>query len=131
MSYCRWSTDDFLCDLYVYEHYEGFWAIHVAAIRRVYHKPLPPHDLRPFPVNGSRGKQRRWVRRLWLRQRAVDRWPRHTKRIGGPHDGESFDEPTIEDAIARCEALRAAGYRFPDYVLTDLREEVLEPLEAH
>lgn len=44
MSYCRWSTDDFLCDLYIYEHYEGFWAIHVASIRRVYHKPLPPPD---------------------------------------------------------------------------------------
>lgn len=130
MSYCRWSTDDFLCDLYVYESCEGGWDIHVAGIRRVYHKPLPPRDPRSFPVNGSRGRQRQWVRRLVRRNRAVDRWPRHTKRIGGPHDGESFNEPTIQDAIARCEALRAAGYRFPDFVLTDLREEALEEATA-
>ena len=126
MSYCRWSTEDFLCDLYIYEHYQGFWAIHVKARRRVYHKPLPPEDPRPFPENGTRGQQRRWVRRLMARQRLVDRWPKHHKPIGGPHDGETFHEPTIAAAIARCESLRAAGYRFPDHVLEDLRDEAAE-----
>lgn len=27
MSYCRWSTDDFKCDLYIYEDVAGGWTI--------------------------------------------------------------------------------------------------------
>lgn len=42
MSYCRWSTDDYQCDLYVYDHYDGYISINVAGRRRVPSKPLPP-----------------------------------------------------------------------------------------
>jgi hypothetical protein len=36
MSYCRWSTDNWKCDLYIYESVGDFWALHVAANRNVY-----------------------------------------------------------------------------------------------
>lgn len=32
MSYCRWSTDDFTCDLYCYESSEGY-VTHVASYK--------------------------------------------------------------------------------------------------
>lgn len=35
MSYCRWSCDDFECDLYCYSDVSGGWTIHVAANRHV------------------------------------------------------------------------------------------------
>lgn len=123
MSYCRWSTDDFLCDLYVYESVGGFWSINVAGVKRVYHRPLPPYEARPFPAKG-RQRQREWVRRMRARDKARNKIGWHYKPIGGPHDGESFNEYSLEAAIARCEQLRAEGYRFPDYVLDELREEL-------
>ena len=36
MSYCRWSSDDFQCDVYVYESVAGGFVTHVAANRVVF-----------------------------------------------------------------------------------------------
>lgn len=48
MSYCRWSSDDFQCDVYCYEADEGF-IIHVAVSRPVLKDgDLPPRI--PFQV---------------------------------------------------------------------------------
>jgi hypothetical protein len=44
--------------------------------------------------------------------------------LGLPHDGESFNDETLEDFLARLLMLREAGYRFPDYVLERVREEI-------
>ena len=38
MSYCRWSSMNSMCDVYVYEDDAGGWTTHVAAKRRI----LPP-----------------------------------------------------------------------------------------
>lgn len=35
MSYCRWSTDNFTCEIYAYEHFDDFWAIHVAVSTKI------------------------------------------------------------------------------------------------
>ena len=35
MSYCRWSSDDFQSDVYVYEDCRGPWVVHVAGRRHV------------------------------------------------------------------------------------------------
>ena len=43
MSYCRWSTDNFKCDLYCYEDVNGGFTTHVASNR-----PSPP-----YPYEGS------------------------------------------------------------------------------
>ena len=39
MSYCRWSTDSFDCDIYAYQHTDGGYRVHVSRNRLV--KPLP------------------------------------------------------------------------------------------
>ena len=41
MSYCRWSSDNFTCDLYIYESVYDCWTIHVAQSRHV--GPLPEY----------------------------------------------------------------------------------------
>ncbi len=125
MSYCRFSTDQFQCDLYVYYSVGDFYAIHVANRRVVYHRPLPP-DV-PWPRPGAtKAETRKWARRYMKGQRDMAKIGRHHKPIGGPFDGETFNEPTIDAAIARLESLRAAGYRFPDDVIAELREEQAE-----
>ena len=42
MSYCRFSSDDWQCDVYVYADVAGGWTTHVAAVRFVFDKELPP-----------------------------------------------------------------------------------------
>jgi hypothetical protein len=44
MSYCRWSSNDFQCDVYVYEDVAGGWTTHVACNRVVYSEPLREED---------------------------------------------------------------------------------------
>jgi len=41
MSYCRWSTDDFQCDLYCYGDCSGGFTTHVACNKVIFKEPLP------------------------------------------------------------------------------------------
>jgi hypothetical protein len=113
MSYCRWSTDDYRCDLYVYESDDGFHT-HVAGRRHVLAVELPP------PVDITKN-----VDGYVARHRALmDALENATlEPIGGPHDGESFIDSTAKECAERVEALRAAGYRCPDDVVAVLLSE--------
>lgn len=115
MSYCRWSTDDFQCDLYIYEDVYGGWTIHVAGNRVVYTEPLPE----PIELTDSNFDD--W----WARRKIVDEMVSRAERepIGLPHDGARFNEPTAADAADRVRELRALGYKCPDDVEQALREE--------
>lgn len=120
MSVCRFSSDDWRSDLYIYESRQG-WEVHVAARRHVPRVPLPPpldfemvpHDERTI---------RAWVERsaevtriIMAESDLVD--------IGLPHDGESqtFSDPAA--AAVWVEELAALGYCVPDGVVEELREE--------
>lgn len=48
MSYCRWSSMNWMCDVYVYEDVDGGWATHVAGRRRAI-PPIP--DLLAGPLS--------------------------------------------------------------------------------
>lgn len=41
MSYCRFSSDDYQCDVYVYQDGNGGWTTHVAGSRYLFKEPLP------------------------------------------------------------------------------------------
>ena len=116
MSYCRWSTDDFQCDLYVYESCYGGFDTHVAALKPVYKEPLPP------PIELTSETVEQWHERhqhIMEMHRRADKVP-----IGLPHDGERFNDETAEDCLYRLIDLRRVGYRFPVEVLEALRDEV-------
>lgn len=113
MSYCRWSSDDFQCDVYVYEHVHGGFVTHVAGNRRTPSEPFPPQvsitDIDAYIA----------------RRKIVDAMLEATERkpIGLPHDGESFNDDTASECADRLERLRALGYNVPQRAIDALREE--------
>ena len=112
MSYCRWSCDDFQCDIYCYESSSGF-EVMVAAKKYVFDAPLPPE----VDIENLDGwlKRHGVVSKMLKRAKLVD--------LGLPHDGQSFLEATAAECADRLEALKALGYRVPQYAIDSLREE--------
>lgn len=108
MSYVRWSSDDFQSDVYCYESAEGF-VTHVAVKRYHFVKPFPP----PIGV-GEPG----WAEREKKVMRRVAR--AKTISIGGPHDGESFVDPTEHAMKLRLIMLKNVGYHVPAGVIEAL-----------
>lgn len=115
MSYCRWSSDDFSCDLYCYEHVDGTWTTHVASTRYVGEVPTLP--LFPQVADASEWIAAKKAQTSWLSKA-------ETAPIGLPHDGETFKDPTLEAFLSRLLALRSVGYSFPDGVLYTVRQEI-------
>lgn len=114
MSYCRWSSDDFACDLYCYQSGDG-WITHVGTTRFVVDipkLPSPVADLAAFLAACQRQS---------AALKDADSQP-----IGLPFDGQSFRDDCLEDFRERLLALRAAGYRFPDYVMETVDREMAE-----
>ena len=119
MSYCRWSSDDYQCDVYCYESAEGF-VTHVASNRRILVAPPPV----PMPTTPALADWRAW----WARDAAVQRLfdAATPTPIGLGHDGVSFTDATAADCACRLEALRAEGYNVPQYAIDALRAEHTE-----
>jgi hypothetical protein len=118
MSYCRWSSDDFRCDVYVYESAHG-WVTHVAGRRHTI-----PAEAFPPPLSEWVGGPE-WVSQ-WAERHArvmdlVKDAPR--QNIGLPHDGESYTDPTPGECAGRLESLMAIGYNVPQYAIDELRAE--------
>lgn len=122
MSYCRWSTDSFQCDIYCYESCSGGWDIHVAARRHV------KDDKWPAPVPFTPENKDEWVA-WWM---ALSEWVKtaELRDIGLPCDGESYNEPTARDAANRLIKLRDAGYNVPADAIEALLEEAAEGVAA-
>lgn len=150
MSYCRWSSDNFRCDVYVYESVHGGWETHMAGRRRLF-APIP--DLigcRVSMVLYNRAgiawdeEQRKpiyprtlacYVYRAWLyftigfyRLHALSLRLIPLRPIGLPHDGECFVDATPGECADRLERLRAMGYRVPQSAIEALRSEHADPL---
>lgn len=114
MSYCRWSSDDFSCDVYVYEDVGGYWAIHVAGARVVGDVPSTKGLLTTDTVDA-------YLIAHAAQMAFLDTCEREP--IGLPHDGESFDCDSPEEAADTLEMLRGLGYIVPQYAIDALREE--------
>jgi hypothetical protein len=120
MSYCRWSSNDSLCDVYVYADVSGGWTTHVAGNRLVYKGELPP----PFDWDNEENVGERFIER----ERIVRKLRKEAERvnIGLPHDGATFNDPTPGECADRLESLRSMGYVVPQYAIDALREEQAE-----
>lgn len=127
MSYCRWSSMNWQCDLYCYGSDRGF-ETHVAARRVVGNIPKEP-DWRLLLEEDVGGEN---VVRFAAQHNAVMDWLKTAERtpIGLLHDGESFVNDTLEGFLDTLLTLRAAGYRFPDSMLDEVREEIAAFLQS-
>ena len=120
MSYCRWSTDDFRCDLYLYADVRGGFTLHVAANRWDY--PIPEKWAGNNAPPMSDPAWADWYTRRDAAMKPVrDATPRVP--IDLPHAGETFRLESPGEVIERLRELRAIGYRFPDSVIEELEAE--------
>lgn len=120
--YCRWSTDDFQCDLYCYES-EGGFETHVAANRIHWKIALPPPADFEFFKNGNfkRGAMRTPIQRLVEVMRLMNNEENFERKdIGLAYDGRTFVDKTPEEWHATLLLLKAAGYKFPYHLITDV-----------
>lgn len=101
MSICRFSTDDFQCDLYIYEDIAGCITVHTAH----------SHTGRPIFLDDDV-------------LRTVAEIVHSSTPIQDPRAGKTF-HCNGEEAVALVKDLRAAGFAFPDYVL-----DVLEAIKG-
>ena len=112
MSYCRWSSDDWKCDLYCYHSVCGGYITHVAGRKHV----------------GVLGNPHKIASKKW--------WLFHEKQmeylkiaeieeIGLPYDGKHFSDPDLESFLERVNCLKETGYHVPMYVLEDIENEYL------
>ena len=119
MSYCRWSSDSFRCDLYCYEDCRGGWTTHVAGRKRIM-----PDDFQEPPFSLIQTDSAEWVRQHKAFMDGIDKFP--FKDIGLPHAGETFNDPTIEEFRDRVAGLITLGYNVPDCVIAEIDEEIAD-----
>lgn len=139
MSYCRFSSNNFWCDVYVYEDVCGGWTAHVAGYRHAI-RPIPQIPWKWLPTLGDYNlKTHRMVypnRFIAALDRVVSGirvasyrlhyWsvgviPR--RPIGLPHDGARFNDETPRACAQRLIELRAMGYKVPQSAIDALLEE--------
>jgi len=116
MSYCRWSSDQFQCDVYVYKDVSGGWTTHVASRRDKWKAPN-------MPLNHV-GKWHWYITWWWytIRNRFWSEF-RGLYDIGLEHDGESFNHDTPGECADWLQTLLDLGYKVPQYTIDSLREE--------
>ena len=118
MRYCRWSSDGFMCDVYVYENVSGKWTTHVADNRILERAP------------------ERWWNGITDEEfhEANEKYNKHMdtvgrESIGLPHDGETFDDDTPGECADTLKELKRIGYNVPQYAIDELRNESRQALE--
>lgn len=113
MSYCRWSSDDWACDVYVYEANEGY-VTNVASARHVHPEgtPCPTIDIDNFAVTYE-------AQQFWLNEAEL-------VPIDLPMDGQNFLKDTPGECAAALVELREMGYNVPQYAVDALNQEEQE-----
>lgn len=120
MSYCRFSSDNWKCDIYMYEGNCG-WTIHVATKKPI--GDVPP--LLPMPgVNHTREELNAFIESWHTQQRWLETCK--YKSIELPSDGESFYNLPLDEAYEKLIELKGEGYWIPDDVLVAVKEELEE-----
>jgi hypothetical protein len=118
MSYCRWSSDDYQCDVYVWEDCDGGYRVCVAELQYVFAEPLPP------PVSYEADGFDAWFARSRKVSAMIECASR--KPIGLPRDGERYSTETASETVELLEDLKREGYNVPQYAIDALREETAE-----
>lgn len=111
MSYCRWSSDGFQCDVYVYQSDQGY-ETHVAARRRP--KRIPDLDLTSAATIQES---------LIVQRAALDDPDNDLQEIGLLEDGASFIHESPGECASNLIRLKNLGYQIPQDVIDALIDE--------
>jgi hypothetical protein len=122
MSYCRFSTDDYQCDLYIYADCAGGYTTHVAGSRYVGDTPIPEIPEGWFKLPAAQREALWDAQADWIKTARLE-------PINLPHAGESFFSLDADQTVERVKELRRLGYNFPDFVLSALEDEARDEEE--
>lgn len=127
MSYCRWSSDDYQCDAYVWADCAGGWRTEIAHRRRVWKVELPPPVKLPIGAAGTleRGE---WAGALFERHRVVMDLLNDEANWGDlehdePEGGWSYWHKTPGECADNLERLVGLGFNVPASAIEALRSE--------
>jgi hypothetical protein len=115
MSFCRWSDDDWKCDVYAYESSAGF-ELHVAARKYTGEIPVLPSIMTENPTA--------WLEAYTRQSDALKVSP--LENIGLPYDGQSFTFDTLDELFSKLKELQSLGYRVPQFTFEILEAEIAE-----
>ena len=118
MSYCRWSSNNWNCDVYCYEHVDNCFATHIAGRKREGIENIT--KLPPITVDGFD----EWWQAKENQNDELENYP--LVEIGLPYDGETFYDPTLEVMRERLVELKDLGYAVPDFVFNEIDDELKE-----
>lgn len=113
MSYCRWSSMNFGCDLYCYESEQGY-VTHVANLRVV--GDIPEVDSSLF-LNYTEENVEKFFEQQKAQFEFLDTAER--KPIGLKYDGQTLYDDK-ETFLLTLNKLREEGYKFPEITQEDL-----------
>lgn len=114
MSYCRFSSDDWRSDVYVYESVDGGYVIDIASSKVT-------GDIPRLPVWQEVTAQE-FVDAVNAQMNFLENAPRELITL--PYVGGNFNEPTLHALFFRLVELRDLGYRIPEHVFVTLKEEM-------
>jgi hypothetical protein len=120
VSYCRWSSNNWDCDLYCYEDVSGGWTTHVAGNRIV--GEIPKVDTAGFYAERIDAEE--YTRQHRAQREFLDTCKRAP--IGLMYDGKSFNDPDLESFLMRVLTLREIGYHVPDFVIESIKGEIAD-----
>jgi hypothetical protein len=116
MSYCRWSSDNFKCDVYVYQNTNGYYTTSVAASRITGDVPTIDWSTPDTLYESSKAHIH-----------FMESCPREL--IGLPCDGMTFEDDSLTDLCACLVKLQSMGYAVPAWVIDNVCDE-LEGLDV-
>lgn len=118
MAYCRWSSLDYGCDIYLYADVNGGYTCHVASKKRVAAEPCPPlpthKELEAMSVEEFRAILQ--AQRDWAEE--ADLIP-----IGMEYDGKSFYSYDRDEMVEILKKLKRVGYRMPEWLIDEIANE--------
>lgn len=114
MSYCRFSSNNWDCDVYCYEDVDGGYTTHVAGNKVV-------GEIPKVPIFGTISNEE-WMKAYEKQSEFIMNCQR--KPIGLLHDGESFNDPGLQSFLDRLLYLQKLGYTVPDYVVKTIQYEL-------
>lgn len=129
MSYCRFSSMDWRCELYCYESDYG-WETHVASSKHVLPDGFPSTSAiwRKFDAAATDDERKailgEYVAASVRQGEMLD--GAEMEPIGKPFDGQSFTDRDLESFRDTLIMLRSAGYVFPETLIEDVEEEMRE-----